>query len=356
MGLFFGTLLLPDNDDKISLATHNFHDSHKELPAAWAIKPAIARVQKFSPTRNIAKDGLDNQIYRWGLFCELLPFVEQQAAYDALSNWLLTTVTTSTSIGPWSTTDGTRAKVNSFICPSDSIGTVSQGAGDSVRGRTDYHLSLADCVVNDNTATLEKLRGPFREGSRLRTDMSVYSDGTSNTIVFSEVVMNPPEGSQFVVGGLAFQTAPYSASDCLAAMSGKELLGTGSRGAAEGGSGPSVPGWYNSDTNGIGKMWSEGLPVQTAFNTILPPNSPSCAAGSNNYPSSSNVMITPSSYHSGGVNAGLGDGSVRFISQTIDCGNVADYPSDVTATIVGKSPYGVWGAYGSVKGGESKSL
>ncbi len=42
------------------------------------------------------------------------------------------------------------------------------------------------------------------------------------------------------------------------------------------------------------------------------------------------------------------DGSVHFISETIDSG-------DLTQGLVqsGKSPYGVWGALGSRNGGES---
>jgi hypothetical protein len=42
------------------------------------------------------------------------------------------------------------------------------------------------------------------------------------------------------------------------------------------------------------------------------------------------------------------DGSVRFISDSINTGNQALPP--VTA---GLSPYGVWGALGSMQGGES---
>ena len=45
------------------------------------------------------------------------------------------------------------------------------------------------------------------------------------------------------------------------------------------------------------------------------------------------------------------DGSVRFISDTIDCGD--SYGHAVTC---GKSPYGVWGAMGSANGGETVSM
>ncbi|MCL2743603.1 MAG: DUF1559 domain-containing protein [Planctomycetaceae bacterium] len=50
-----------------------------------------------------------------------------------------------------------------------------------------------------------------------------------------------------------------------------------------------------ADISGVsyrpGRNWNNNAQIGTAFNTILP----------------------PSSYHSGGVNVALGDGSVRFI-------------------------------------------
>ncbi len=51
-------------------------------------------------------------------------------------------------------------------------------------------------------------------------------------------------------------------------------------------------------------------------------------------------MSTPSSNHSGGVNVGLGDGSVRFIRDSIDVGNQA-YAT--IQNLSGLSPFGVWG-------------
>ncbi|MDR1963007.1 MAG: DUF1559 domain-containing protein [Planctomycetaceae bacterium] len=70
-------------------------------------------------------------------------------------------------------------------------------------------------------------------------------------------------------------------------------------------------------------------------------------------------IVTASSYHPGGVNVVLGDGSVRFVSETIDMGTDNSFPN-VTTTPVGEvsgdSPFGIWGAMGSRNGGEAKSF
>jgi prepilin-type processing-associated H-X9-DG protein len=61
-------------------------------------------------------------------------------------------------------------------------------------------------------------------------------------------------------------------------------------------------------------------------------------------------LWTATSEHPGGVNVAMGDGSVRFISETIDTGNLGAVPPPPTAT--GPSPFGIWGALGTKAGGE----
>jgi prepilin-type processing-associated H-X9-DG protein len=61
-------------------------------------------------------------------------------------------------------------------------------------------------------------------------------------------------------------------------------------------------------------------------------------------------IITPSSNHTGGVQLALADGSVRFVSETIDVGSLPN------AAKSGRSNFGVWGAVGSRNGGESATL
>ena len=65
-------------------------------------------------------------------------------------------------------------------------------------------------------------------------------------------------------------------------------------------------------------------------------------------------MWSAGSEHVGGIQAGMADGSVQFISDNIDSGNQGVVAP--LATAGGPSPYGVWGALGTKSGGEVSQI
>ena len=97
-----------------------------------------------------------------------------------------------------------------------------------------------------------------------------------------------------------------------------------------------------------GTNWVEGRVESNAFHTILAPNSGSCGSSDNQWSDSGAPLVTASSNHPGGVNATFADGSVRFVTDSIDTG---DLTQDKNAPR-GPSPYGVWGAMGTRDGGD----
>jgi prepilin-type processing-associated H-X9-DG protein len=109
---------------------------------------------------------------------------------------------------------------------------------------------------------------------------------------------------------------------------------------------------------GKGHRWGDRRSVSTGFMAALPPNSPSCTSGGEN----DCLMIAASSNHTGGVNVGLCDGSVQFISETIDTGEIElilgyRYGNRTEGHHwSGASTQGIWGAAATPGGGESSSL
>jgi hypothetical protein len=95
--------------------------------------------------------------------------------------------------------------------------------------------------------------------------------------------------------------------------------------------------------------WGDGRSFMQEITTVMPPNGPSCH--NNNGNENGNGFYTASSWHTGGFVACMGDGSVKFIRDSINVGN----QSADAATVTGQSPFGVWGALGSRSGGESVS-
>jgi prepilin-type processing-associated H-X9-DG protein len=107
----------------------------------------------------------------------------------------------------------------------------------------------------------------------------------------------------------------------------------------------------DAKTSWRGIRMAAGRPQWLSFATILPPNSPSC----NRTNADGWGIYSVNSYHTGGVNGLYMDGSVHFISETINCGdlNTTYHPNNY---LNGESPYGIWGSLGTIGGGETKQI
>jgi prepilin-type processing-associated H-X9-DG protein len=145
--------------------------------------------------------------------------------------------------------------------------------------------------------------------------MASCTDGLSNTILGSEILSGSGQTGGtgkypydiFYIGDGAF-TAIADKNFPTAA----ELTNMGNM-AQSGAIG------YKSNN---GTMWAWYAAAQSTFNTAAPPNwqYPSlggncCPGGAHDWPYG---IIPPRSTHPGGVNVVLGDGSVRFIRNSVD--------------------------------------
>lgn len=313
-----------NNLKQLALAVHNYVDTYNVFPAK---------------KQGTSQGGCDNCNGQFGSgLMRLLPYIEQQALFDQWSASQNYGGTSFAPFGPcpWGPHEGANAtaylpyrqQVNTLLCPSDGNGP-TKGALDY--GRNNYVFCVGDTNTNAYNGSTNP-RGIFGNyGSKIT--FALITDGTSNTLLLSEHLVGTP--SQMILrgtvhtAGTGVETSPAT---CLNYVSTTD------------------PRVYNtaSVTSWIGVKWAHGSTSHVGFNTVLPPNNPSC--GSTNNDDSSGGPFPPTSNHPGGVNCAMADASVRFISETINAGNTAAAPATS-----GPSNYGVWGALGTKEGGETVS-
>ncbi|MDO5552436.1 MAG: DUF1559 domain-containing protein [Planctomycetia bacterium] len=332
-----------NNFKQFGIALHNYHDVRQSFPAMTE-----CMVNKNGTRRT-----------KWSGLFVLLPYLEQQPMYDTAVGELREV----SSPDP----DGTAApslknkKVDAYFCPSDS-GATEMSIDGTLISKTSIVLSLGDIshmepdvynnpegphVVSVEPHAALSQRGAFFP-HKWRTFASIL-DGTSNTLAASETVTPTVENDRRVAGGVA--TAPSAPIGLW--VSGSGLLPSPCMNQRD----PSAPKFLKcAGKSRRGNRFVAGVPQWISFATILPPNAPSCyrAKDGSEKPSESWGIFSASSHHSGGVNALLLDGSVRFVSDTIDCGDLTII-RDPKVYLLAKSPFGVWGALGTMNAGESVS-
>jgi type II secretory pathway pseudopilin PulG len=338
---------------QLTLACHNFHDTTGHLPNSFASKLAVDLFEKHKTAWGGYDVNGNPDLQARQEFCyliSLLPFIEQQALYQIIydnadsdsvygggTTAFCPTWQTEKSGNPthWTT------KISSILCPSDPE---KNSAGNLDVGLNSYHASVGDYwehCFNSLPWAQSRNRGAFTSGLRGLIGMEGITDGTSNTIGISEVAISPPEGTQKIRGGSAYNITTKTPSLCLARKGiGGDLNGTLGTNIVYGG----------NSSQRIGRRWCAAYPAYTLFHTILPPNNPSCPPPSATNTDHPAQLTTASSYHPGGVNTSLMDGTVRFISETIMSKNLTTLIGDYD-----NSPaiYGIWSELGSRAGSES---
>ncbi|MDR1383673.1 MAG: DUF1559 domain-containing protein [Planctomycetaceae bacterium] len=340
---------------QIGIAVHNYHDQYrKNLPAGG-----------FGMRSN------DNARRRISGFVSLLPFIEMTPLFETISSGgfmcqFNADEQSGTDASGVDTVTYMSNSISAWLCPSDGEG----GNKDAiVQGRTNYRLCYGDFPVHFNLLQAAAPAATLPQyGSSASTlccvDRGIFAphqwngsqsvtDGLSNTIMMSERCVADQNirraGVGIIVSGSGVP-AGYAntvldtktgtvVKTCYDLKSGKNIAAT------------------ISDANIVnwsGRRWSDGAIAFTGFTTILPPNAVSGLASNAEH---SGGFISPSSYHSGGVQACMGDASVRFISDGVDYmntnGNAVANAGYNTFIEFGKSYHGVWGALGTRAGGES---
>ncbi len=323
-----------NNLKQMGIALHNYHDTTGYFP----------------PQRMGSTNSSNDWDFALSFHVALLPFAEQQPRWDAVTQYV------SSHSGTWPTHsngDLWKGPIDYLMCPSDANATNSSGASPADCQKTSYSGSMGD-AVRRTYWNGDYNRGFFKGGhgwsANAKKDklkvrrMADFLDGTSNTLALSEAVSGISGKSVRGHGMYGWTDGSLGTSTLTPSHCTQEMSTTDTH-------------LYKDTTTLIfnrGLCYARGYGSCSAFQTILPPNSPSCCTTGTGY----GGYFSATSNHSGGVNAVFTDGAVRFISETIDCGNqsFAVYPASTYSDgsdPIGKSQFGVWGALGTVAGGET---
>lgn len=299
-----------NNQKQIGLALHNYTDVYGRFP--------------------YLRGGRNNPSNRCGDYHGLvptLPYFEQGSRYQEIS--------AGSPRNPYDNAFvSLSGKMQMLLCPSSHPPFNYRYPNLPYRS---YHFSVGTTVINNyagDTTGLFAYQSPGAVnptciGPSTHKGFKDIVDGTSNTVAVSEKGLRGDMATRMIQGQSVYSFTTTSLDNnpaiCLAtAQNGRYISGT-------------VADWT------AGNLWSFGHPHWGAFTTRLPPNGPSCYEGSSN-PSNFSGIFTVSSYHPGGVMVCMADCSVRFIGNSIDAGNYGAAPN---------RNYGVWGALGTINGGEA---
>lgn len=331
-----------NNLKQLGLALHNYHTAYESFPHMRCGTGTSAAEAADPLTPTILANSNGDQLSG---FVSLLPYLEQNALYVKIVNGHGNPATP-----PWGPTPDPAAKpvwdhyavqVTQLLCTADEAGRRNQPGQ---YGRSNYVFCLGDSISNNDWVVPDPVtgdgnfkppRGMF--GWHTGTRIADVKDGISNTVAMSEraIAQDPNRIKGSTIPATVDEN--YAPATCAAYAGVGGLLTT---------TGASV----------TGLCWANGHACFVGFTTCLPPNAPSC--GLTKVPAGyakggSGGIYSVSSYHPGGVNCLMGDGSVRFVSDSVDAGDpklteaapTADAPNGQTST--SPSRWGTWGALGS---------
>jgi prepilin-type N-terminal cleavage/methylation domain-containing protein len=237
-----------------------------------------------------------------GMKPRILPFLEQTAIYNALNfGFRYNCPQNATSLA---------TQLNTLQCPSDGnvpIGTTTVGGAAKQIGYTSYPNNIGTLYVNNGG----RYDGPAYDINTTSfgsvVTLAAITDGTSNTVIFSEWVRgmnkNPSGGlHQVYMATVPLPTTTTATTSLVAACQSSSTI-------------------FPSATSPWDQKGSEWLQHNCgtggSYSHINTPNKKACVFSGDTATHSYYTMIGASSNHAGGVNVGVLDGSVRFIKDSI---------------------------------------
>ena len=297
-----------NNLKQMGLAAHNFESGYQALPPGeW--------------TR--AKDGGGS---RPGLGAVMLGYLEQANKFNQF-NFDFDVNTASQNLA------ARQQDVSVYLCPSETSSAAFTTGGITV-GRLNYFGNTG--AVSDCRLTSDAKSGIFFANSATKAGetprgikITAITDGTSNTAMFSEILRSQTANSTTIID----YTTNVQSGDIAVApglYDGRNVSG------CAGGS-------VTRRINYVGlQYYRGGISHNSFYNHTLPINwnkkvsVPAAQKYTCGDASFRRAHIAAASYHTGGANVCMADGSVKFVNDNVD--------------------FVVWQGIGSSKGGETVQL
>jgi prepilin-type N-terminal cleavage/methylation domain-containing protein/prepilin-type processing-associated H-X9-DG protein len=283
-----------NNLKQLGLAIMNYESSNGALPPT-------------GDSTNKTKYPFSNN---FGMKTRMLPFLEQAVMFNAI-NWSVIAEPAAGAPGAGANDTVVTAQINSFLCPSDGnipVGTYTfkNGiTGARQQGYGSYPNNIGTIFHNnggrfDGPASIigQPAQGPI-------VSLASITDGLSNTAIFSEFIRGKngtttPGLSQVYTATIAFPTTNSYVFPLTYMNACRNSVSI-------------VPSY---DHKGM-KWFNDGTGQGGGYSHIMTPNLKACIYQGDSVNQPGRTLVGASSNHSGGVNVGMLDGSVRFVKSSV---------------------------------------